>query len=212
MFPKLTDPRHVQRLFWPDVNFYDKEWEVIYSVKENDETFVPASNMMGKDYVSGFIAIGSILFPEAFLLHSQDRPPLSTEVRVVTTSVKDDHLRVLWGEIGRFVQSSEYPLDRKQGGPLIINHRDIRKLTSVKDQRECKISYLRGMVSERGEGMAGHHAAYTLIIGDEASGLSRMVYTQSDTWARRKLFIGNPNSGSEFFEEYCEAGDLLAPV
>ena len=30
---------------------------------------------------------------------------------------------------------------------------------------------MRGMVSEKGEGMAGHHAQYTLAILDEASGM-----------------------------------------
>jgi hypothetical protein len=124
--------------------------------------------------------------------------------------VKDDHLRVLWGEIGRFVQSSKYPLTADKGGPLIFNHRDIRKV--VRGQ-ECKISYLRGMVSEKGEGLAGHHAPYTLGLGDEASGLDNMVYTQIDTWAKRKLFIGNPNQGCDnFFYEGVEAGDLLEPM
>lgn len=145
--------------------------------------------------------------PQAFLLHPDDHPPSSSEIRIVTTSVKDDHLRVLWGEIGRFVQTCKYPLEHKKGGPLIINHRDIRK---VMRGEVCKISYLRGMVSEKGEGLAGHHAPYTLIVGDEASGLDDLVYTQSDTWARRKLFIGNPNPCSNFFKRYSQEGDLKA--
>lgn len=44
---KRPDPRSIQRLMWPDVNFYSKEWEVIYSVRDNDETFCPAGNMLG---------------------------------------------------------------------------------------------------------------------------------------------------------------------
>lgn len=131
-------------------------------------------------------------------------------VRIVTTSVKDDHLRVLWGEIGRFIQTSKHPLEVKEGGPFIVNHRDVRKM--VCGQR-CEISYLRGMVSERGEGMAGHHAAYTLCIIDEASGVDDMVYTQQATWARKLLAIGNPNppgAGNQFFFKAVKAGDLKA--
>ncbi len=96
-------------------------------------------------------------------------------------------------------------LDVRKGGPLIINHRDVKKLV---DGKECKISYLRGMVSEKGEGMAGHHAAHTLGIIDEASGLEDIVYTQMGTWARRILAIGNPNPCQNFFRRAVKEGDL----
>jgi hypothetical protein len=182
-FVYVTDPIKLSKILWPHVEFFDKQWEIIYSVVENDLTVVPAGNMLGKDFVSGFIAVYSFL--------------VNPEARIITTSVKDDHLRVLWGEIGRFVQSSRFPLLKDQGGPLIFNHRDIRKI--VRGQ-ECKISYLRGMVSEKGEGMAGHHAAFTLGIIDEASGVDDMVYTQMDTWARRILLIGNCNPCENFFK------------
>lgn len=193
MHSKVIDPMALKGMLWPDVTFYDKQREVIYSVLDNDETFVPAGNMLGKDFVAGFIALWF------FIVHR--------EVRIITTSVKDDHLRVLWGEIGRYIQSSKYPLIHGQGGFLICNHRDIRK---VHNRIECQISYLRGMVSEKGEGMAGHHAENTLIIGDEASGIDDLVYNQSATWAKRGLWIGNPNTCNNFFYKGVKAGDLLA--
>ena len=105
------------------------------------------------------------------------------------------------------MQTSKYPLKREDGGPLLVNHRDIRKYVGYD---ECKISYLTGMVSEKGEGMAGHHARYTLVIIDEASGVDDLVYTQSDTWAKHKLIIGNPNPCSNFFYKGVKAGSLLA--
>jgi hypothetical protein len=151
----LLDPLKMAKILWPEVNFYDKQRDVIYSVEENDETVVPAANMMGKDFVAGFICL-------RFLLKSV---LLNRTCRVVTTSVKDDHLRVLWGEIGRFVRTARVPLDVRSGGPLQLHHRDIRKF---QNGRLCDISYLRGMVSELGEGMAGHHADMTLFVGDEA--------------------------------------------
>lgn len=202
----LRDPLVFAKLLWPQVYFYSKQREIIQSVVDNDETVVPAGNMLGKDFVAGFIAVWF------FLVHR--------ECRVITTSVKDDHLRVLWGEIGRFIDTASVSLDKTKGGPLILKHRDIRKINDK--GIECKISYLLGMVSEKGEGMAGHHAASTLLIVDEASGVDNVVYTQADTWAgggtfnggldrKRKLIIGNPNPCTSFFKTLVKGGDLLAP-
>lgn len=50
----IADPIKFAKLLWPDVTFYAKQREVIYSVLENDETFVPAGNMLG-DYPPLFI-------------------------------------------------------------------------------------------------------------------------------------------------------------
>lgn len=188
------DPMRLARYLWPTVTFYDRQREVLESLVDNVETFVPAGNMLGKDFTAGYAALWFFL----------TRNP----VRVITTSVRDDHLRVLWGEIGRFVSTCRYKLEAKDGGPLIVNHREIRKVhRGVRDD----ISYLLGMVSEKGEGMAGHHAAHTLVIGDEASGLDDTVYTQAGTWAKRALYLGNPNDCQNFFRAAVEGGDLIQP-
>lgn len=192
----VVDPTEVLGLLWPDVRLYDKQWEIVQSVRWDDETFVPAGNMLGKDFVAGFIALYT------FLASCK----LGLTCRVITTSVKDDHLRVLWGEIGRYVQTARYPLLAGKGGPLVFNHRDVRWDASGCRGRKCEISYLRGMVSERGEGMAGHHADWTLGIIDEASGVDDLVYTQMDTWAKRKLVIGNPNPTTNFFYRAVKEG------
>lgn len=118
-------------------------------------------------------------------------------------------MRVLWGEINRYLQSSRYPLFAKEGGPLVVHFRDIRKVDTVTREVD-PISYLRGMVSEKGEGMAGHHAKYTLGIIDEASGVDDLVYTQMDTWAKKKLIFGNPNPTTNFFYKFSKAGNVLA--
>lgn len=190
----LSNPFVFGQVMWPDVRFYRQQRETIASVWQNDETLVVAGNMLGKDYVAGFIAL------VYFLLHQP--------CRVITTSVKDDHLRVLWGEIMRYVQTAKYPLAQKDGGNLVINHRDIRKANA--EGELDPISYLRGMVSEKGEGMAGHHAAFTLGIIDEASGVDDLVYTQMDTWAKKKLIFGNPNPTTNFFYKGVRGGDLKA--
>lgn len=193
----LLDPLRFDRKFWPDSRLYDKQEQIVLSVEQDDEVYVPAGNMLGKDYVAGRIAL-------SFFLRKR---LLGKTVRIITTSVKDDHLRVLWGEMGRFLLTSKKPLDVKHGGPLAVNHRDIRWKWPGD---ECMISYLRGMVSEKGEGMAGHHAEETLVIVDEASGVDDLVYTQCDTWAKRKLLIGNPMPTQNFFFKAVKAGDVVA--
>lgn len=196
----LDDPLLLKEVCWPDVTFYDKQVEMIYSTWENYETHVVAGNMLGKDFTAGYICL------TYFIVHP--------EVRVITTSVKDDHLRVLWGEIMRFVQTSRIPLVKEGGnsGILHLNHRDIRKYKLAHNGSVTldPISYLRGMVSEKGEGMAGHHAQYTLGVMDEASGIDNTVYTQMGTWAKRILAFGNPNDCQNFFREAVKGGDILA--
>lgn len=115
---------------------------------------------------------------------------------------------MLWGEIGRFIQTSAYNLTRQKGGNLLVNHRDVRWVDRNGDVDS--ISYLRGMVSELGEGMAGHHAAYTMAIIDEASGVANVVYDQVRTWAKRILIIGNPNPCNNFFYKAVKEGDIVA--
>ncbi len=186
-------PLKLKELLWPHVTFYKQQREIIESVVDNDETVVPAGNMLGKDFVAGFIALTFFL---ARLAHP---------CRIITTSVSDDHLRVLWGEIGRFISESKYPLDSRKGGPLICNHHEIRK---IYNGEEDKFSYLRGKTSERGEGLQGHHAPSTnkrtnpatLAIYDEASGVNQAAKQMCDTWAHRSLVIGNCWYCENFFK------------
>ena len=188
------DPLVFGKICWPDVVFYDKQREIIYSLKNDDETIVVAGNELGKDFVAGFLVL------ETFMTHR--------EVRIVTTSVKDDHLDILWGEIGRFIDTSKYPLDSRKGGPLLVNHRHIRKIVNGE---LCQISYIKGMVSAKGEGMAGHHAEHTLLVIDEASGVDEKVYSIASIWADRVLIFGNPNPCTNFFYNNVKAGNLAAP-
>lgn len=188
---EVIDPIKFGKFCWPDITFYRQQREIIYSVRDNDETFVPAGNMLGKDFVAAFIALWFFV----------SRHPC----RVVTTSVDGTQLEsVLWGEIRRFVQSSRYEL------PIVNNHLHIRKV--VKGQVDG-LSYLLGRVAAKGEGMLGHHIAKTgdgivrtLFIADEASGVEDISYDRADTWAERKLVIGNPYPCTNFFFRGVKAG------
>jgi hypothetical protein len=201
-FRFLVDPMKLKDVLWPDVKFYRKQRDIIYSVWDNDETDVVAGNMLGKDFVSAFIAL-------AFYL---TRSPC----RVVTTSVDATQLEgVLWGEIRRFIQTSRFPLSHLDGGPLLINHLHIRKVYTNGSRRGevDPTSYLIGRVAAKGEGMLGHHVEdvgdgvpRTLFMADEASGVDDENWKVTDSWARRKLAIGNPYPCSNFFFRAVEGG------
>lgn len=196
----VLDPIEFGKLLWPQVTFYDKQQEIIYSVHENDETVVAAGNMLGKDFVSAFIILWFFLS--------------RTPCRIVTTSADHSQLEaVLWGEIRRFIQTSRAALDYDKGGPLLINHLHLRQ--ALPDRRICGLSYCIGRVAAKGEGMLGHHIAdvgdgipRTLFVADEASGVDNVSYERADTWARRKLIIGNPYPCDTFFFDAVEGGDI----
>lgn len=194
------DPLAMKNLLWPDVIFYDKQVETIYSVEENVETYVTAGNQLGKDYVAGFICL--CMFLRAI--------KEGKTCRIVTTSVAEHHLTVLWGEIGRYVATSKFPLLAKDKGPVTMNYLEIRR----SDEMDAKnpLNYLRGRVSAKGEGLAGHHGEVTLFVADEASGVDDTAYKMAQGWAKRLLIFGNPNpcAPTQFFRKGVEAGNLLA--
>jgi len=185
----------IKHLLWPDVTFYDKQIEAIQSIEDNDETVLVAGNQLGKDYIAGFIVL-------AFFI---TRHPC----RILTTSVKEKHLNVLWGEIGEFIRMSKYPLDAKQGGPVVINHQHLRKMVNG---FQCPLSYVMTMVAnpENAESFQGHHVKpppgvsdnepRSMFVTDEASGVPDSYYTMADTWAHRKLIFGNPWDCTNFFK------------
>jgi len=137
----------------------------------------------------------------------------------VTTSADSAQLEaVLWGEIRRFIDTARYSLDYRQGGPLIVNHLQLRKMTGdgkESPRRRCGLSYCIGRVAAKGEGMLGHHIAdqgdgipRTLAVFDEASGCDDDSYERTDTWAKRKLIIGNPYPCNNFFQRAVKSGDI----
>ena len=195
---KLIDPVQFVKLCWPSITLYDKQREVLYSLRDNDETIVPAANCMGKDFVTGLAVLWFFI----------SRHPC----RVVTTSVDDTQLNaVLWGEIRRFIQTSEIGLSSVDGGPLVVNDQKIRKI--VKGSI-CGLSYILGRVaSDDGSGFLGHHIAdvgdgvpRTLFAADEASAVPDMYFDKALTWARRLLVIGNPYECENYFKRSVRKG------
>lgn len=199
---RIVDPLQFGRLLWPDVKFTRDQKDIIYSVRDNDQTFVPAGNMLGKDFVAAFIVLWFFLTREP--------------CKIIVTSVDSTQLEgVLWGEIRTFIQASKYPLESTRGGPLVVNHMHLRKVFN----KVMTKSYVKARVCAKGEGMLGHHAyppnwdgitPHTLFIADEASGVDNESWNNALTWAHRMLAIGNCYPCENFFREGIKAGDLLA--
>jgi len=205
LFDDLDDPLKFIRFLWPSTRLAAKQVDSILSVKNNIETVVVAANMVGKDYVAGLINLGAFLNPKAFLLAEGEPLPKDYRVRLVTTSVADHHLKVLWGEIDRFINTAAYPLKVEDGGPLRYVHQEIRRVCRGVEEKD---SYLIGRVSKAGEGLAGHHGGYTLFTADEASGVPDLSYDHAQGWAKRFLIFGNPNACSNFFFKAVRGGDI----
>lgn len=197
MLNLAREPLKFQRLLWPDVHFFKEQRQIIESVVENDETFVPAGNELGKDFVCAFIILW---------FFCTRRP-----ARIVTTSVQESQLTdVLWGEIKRFIDTSKIKL------PILHNHllmRQIRNDGSIVPQAEC-----RGIVAKAGEGLLGRHWArgpndlpMCMAAFDEASAISDITYLSSDTWTHRKIVIGNCFPTTNFFYTGVKQGDLRSP-
>ncbi len=207
---RQVDPVAFCKYLWPDVELYDRQREILYSGQDNDETVVAAGNALGKDFVAAITVLWFFL----------TRHPC----RIVTTSAKERHLNVLWGEIGRFIQTCAYPLDARKGGPLIVKQRELRK---VVDGEEDRFSYVLGMVAapDKVAAMQGHHVARkdglprTLFVADECSGIPNSYYLMARTWFHRMLAIGNPWPCENFFKRAIlgqsgtndKGGDILAP-
>jgi hypothetical protein len=51
-----------------------------------------------------------------------------------------------------------------------------------------------------------------LAVFDEASGVPDGFFEAADSWAHRKLVIGNPLSTTNFFYRHCRGGDLSDPA
>jgi len=186
------DPLEVIADLWPSVKLYDKQEEIIKSVYANDETYVVSANMMGKDFIAAYLIL-------VYFLQNKI-------CRIVTTSVSGDHVDVLWSEINKAIHTCRSPMDYRQGGPLIINNRKIRK-RCVETGVICDTSIIRGIVAENENSMSGRHAPATLFVGDEAAGLHDFYYNMAIRWSRKFLFFGNPLPCQNFYRKAVDSGD-----
>lgn len=194
----LRDPMVFAQVCWPDNQFYREQAEIIQSTERDKETHVVAGNKLGKDYVAGFIVVWK--FMKALMV--------GKTCKIITTSVKEEHLGVLWGEVGRFLTDSKIPLLYRKGGPLVLTDMEIRRASDLLDGNKQPFNYVRGQVANNLDAMSGHHSEMSGFIGDEASGLPDGYYEKAQGWASWMLFFGNPWHCDNFWRRAVRAGNL----
>ena len=117
---------------------------------------------------------------------------------------------ILWTEIHQLIRSSSLPL------PLAVSHLSIKKLRDMELMEVEALDYLIGQVTNQTESFQGHHLRNdkprVLAIFDEASGIADEFFEAADSWAHRKLVIGNPLSNHNFFYRLCRQGDVDDPA
>jgi hypothetical protein len=196
----LRDPLVFHRVCWPDSTFYKEQVDIVRSCETDRETYVVAGNKLGKDYVAGFIPIWKFL--KALML--------GKTCKIITTSVKEEHLGVLWGEIGRWLITSRVPLLASKGGPLVLTDMEIRRAADLESGNKQPFNYVRGQVANNLDAMSGHHSDMSGFIGDEASGLPDGYYEKAQGWASWMLCFGNPWQCENFWRKGVRAGNLVA--
>lgn len=211
--PNTLDPVAFARIVWPTAELYAKEQDMVWSLRDAVETDVYSCNKAGKDFTAGLLCVMAFVAPWLFFPWAYVRQVAAEGKgharRILTTSIAGEHLRVLWAEIGWFLTNATVPMLTQDGGPLYLTDMELR----FADQMHLKKppSYMVGMVCDKPEKLAGHHAPYTFGFGDEASGLENYVNDQFQGWAKRRFYWGNPNRCENWWRKNRKAGDFKNP-
>ena len=192
-----TDPMRFIALCWPRMRLSDKQQEVLLSVRDNPETFVHAANQMGKTRIAAIVAIWFFF--------------TRTPARVVISSSNETQLEsVLWSEICQLIRDAAWPL------PFVVNHLSIKKRLHADDSDIESADYILGYVTKTVESFQGHHLPNdkprVLAIFDEASAIPDEFFEATESWAHRKLVVGNPLSTTNFFYRCCKGGNVDDPA
>lgn len=211
--PATLDPIEFGKVLWPTARFYDKEVEMVRGLRDSKATYVRSSNKAGKDFTAGFLCVSAFVAPWLYypldyvrFVHQHGKGHTR---RILTTSIAGDHLRVLWAEIAWFLTNAAIPLLTQDGGPLYLTEMELRFASELHLKRPP--NYLIGTVADKPEKLAGHHADYTFMFGDEGSGLENYVKEQAQGWAKREFYWGNPNACQNFYRTEQRGGDLRNP-
>ena len=193
----LADPLRFIALCWPELMLYDKQREILLSVRDNPETFVHAAHKTGKTLIAAAIAIWFLV----------SRTPSKV---VITSSSEDQLRRVLWSQIRQLIKTSKVPL------PLEIQDLEIRRFVDNGRKKTFNGDVLIGLAPNKVESFQGHHLPNdrprVLAVMDEASGVADEMYEAAPSWAHRMLVVGNPLSLTNFFFRLCRAGNTIDPA
>lgn len=158
---------------------WEKQKEIIESVRDNDNTCVASGHGVGKTFVSACTTLWFLF------CHYMSR--------VITTAPTNRQVEhILWAEIWSLFNNSRVPL----GGKLL-------KMSLNLEEKW----YALGLSTDDPDKFQGHHAKHLLLVMDEAPGIDPSIYEASRgilTQAHSKsLLIGNPTASSgPFFDAF----------
>ena len=161
------------------VDPWEKQCEIIESVRDNDNTCVASGHGVGKTFIS---ACTTLWFLYCHYMS-----------RVITTAPTNRQVEhILWAEIWSLHRNSRVPL----GGKLL-------KMSLTISEKH----YALGLATDDSDKFQGHHARHLLLVMDEAPGIEPAIFEASKgilTQAHSKsLLIGNPTSPSgPFFDSF----------
>jgi hypothetical protein len=190
------DPFTFIRACWPDMRLYEKQRDIIESVRDNLQTFVHAANEMGKTRAAALVAIW---------WHATRSPS-----RVILFSSSQDQLnQALWPELKSLIATSRVAFPWRIVEHIITKYADDRR------QEILPLDRLVAHVTTEVERFHGVHLPEDrpriLVVFDEASAIADEFIEAAESFAHRILVIGNPLSNTNFFYRGCKGGDLQNP-
>jgi len=165
-----------------------RQREILDSVWQYQQTYVPTGNSVGKTWLAGRLAL-AFFYCWAW---TQER------VRVIIVGAKFDQLRMqTWAEVRAAYTNSKFPL----GGDLRA-----RELFLNPQSQDSYVGIF-GTDKDSPERIQGFHAPHLLIISEESSSLEGQIAEALESCCTsansHMLFIGNPLHNHGFFHDRC---------
>jgi hypothetical protein len=168
------------------VNPWEKQEDIICSVRDNDNTCVASGHGVGKTFISACTTLWFLC------THYQSR--------VITTAPTNRQVEsILWAEIWNLYKNARVPL----GGRLLKTALNLEEKW-----------FALGLSTDDPDRFQGHHAEHLLLVMDEAPGVDPKIYEAAQgiltSRGAKSLLIGNPTSSSgPFFD--CFKNKLWTP-
>ena len=162
-----NEPERFIKFFWPNMQLYDRQIEIIHSIRDNRESFVHAGHKLGKDRTAALAALWFFC----------TRQP----ARVIITSSTEKQLRdTLWAEMKQLSNEA-----REVGRPLglSLSHLMVRK-PGDKPGEFAPLDYIVGLV-----GYGAKAISHDLLPVDPAviTGLSVPLAVLGVWWVVRRI-------------------------
>lgn len=156
---------------------WEKQQQIIESVRDNDNTCVASGHGVGKTFISACTTLWFLC------CHYNSR--------VITTAPTNRQVEsILWAEIWNLYKNARVPL----GGKLLK--------TSLSFEEKW---FALGLSTDDPDRFQGHHAENLLLVMDEAPGVDPKIYIAAQgiltSRGAKSLLIGNPTASSgPFFD------------